>query len=78
MHTHIIRLHFKLIHTIPILKQTSKPKTKIFSFETPNPNPNQNSNFQTLKPKLTKSLNPQTITKEGTFSPKKKKGELNK
>ena len=37
-------------------------------FETPNPN----FIFQTLKPKSTKSPNPQTITKEGTFSSKKK------
>ena len=39
-------------------------------FETPNPNPN--SICQTLKPKSTKSPNPQTITKEGIFSSKKK------
>ena len=38
-------------------------------FETPNPNPN--SICQTLTSKSTKSLNPQTITKEGTFSSKK-------
>ena len=39
-------------------------------FETPNPKPN--SICQILKPKSTKSPNPQTITEEGTFSSKKK------